>query len=411
MPNYQTNPLKYILLILFFSLLIISGKNIAFAQEASDSLTVILNQAYDLMQSNPDQAQHLFERAVQIAPNDVSLRRQLGYFYNERNQLEKSLQQFEEAEKIQPSDTIKLQMAFILVSLNREDNAVTVLRELTNSQDENIKKSAEAQLATISSPVAEVLPLSSNWYSRIYAAPFYDTRWETIFYNFDAEQGYFFGTKKMFFSYGFLSLATDGKSKLGEVPEIFSDNAIIGGVGSGVKLLEGLELRAQIGVAYDLVQQDSGAARTRWDFRALAIYGNGIYPNFEFHDNIKVTLDPLLDLYSSIGYYSRYDNAIGYLQARAGARIFEWKYSAIDLYVRSMFIKDANRDFYNNQIDAGIGLRVLPYSGWDLYIMPEYYRAMYLDGVRSIYNDIQEKIGTEKYFGGFRLFIIYDHLF
>jgi hypothetical protein len=404
MPNYQTNPLKYILLIFFFIFLIITGKNIAFAQEESDSLKIILNQAYDLMQSNPDQAQYLFEKAVQIAPNDVSLRRQLGYFYNEHNQLEKSLQQFEEAEKIQPSDTIKLQMAFILISLKKEDNAVTVLRELTNSRDENIKKSAEAQLATISSPVAEVIPLSSNWYSRIYAAPFYDTRWKTTFYNFDAEHGYYFDRKKMFFSYGFLSLATDGKSKLGEVPEIFSDNAIIGGVGSGVKLLEGLELRAQIGLAYDLVQQDSGAARTMGDFRALLNFGNGIYPNFGYHNNVRVTFEPLLDIYSSVGYYSRYKNVIGYFQARAGTRIFEWEYSAIDLYTRSMYVKDSGDEFYNNQIDAGIGLRILPVYKWDLYIMPEYYRGVYLQ-------NFQRPPDFTKYFGGFRLFIIYDHLF
>lgn len=405
--------LKYLFLINTLLFLTISICHYpATAQVSADSLATLLNEAYDIMQTNPDRAAQLFEQALKISPNDLILHRQLGYLYSENNKLEQALKEFEKAEAIQPSDTIKLQMAFILVSLGREDDAVTALRELCNSRDENIKKSAEAQLATISSPVDEVSPKPSNWYSRIYAAPYSDTRWNTIFYNLDAEHGYYFDREKMFFSYGFLSFSTDSKSKFGEVPLIFSDNAVIGGVGLGIKPLTGLELRSQIGIAYDLVQQDSGAARWREDFRALVIYGNGIYPDFEFHDNVKMTFEPLLDVYSSVGYYSRYKNAIGYLQGRAGVRVFEWTCSAADLYVRSMYIKDTEREYYNNQIDAAIGLRILPIYNWDLYIMAEYYRGLYIDKLPNHYDaTLDQIVDGEKYFGGFRFFIIYDHIF
>ena len=389
--------------LLFISLFI--GRYSAAAQVSADSLTTLLNEAYTMMKTNPDRAEQLFEQAVKISPNDFVLHRQLGYLYSEHNKHEQALKEFEQAEAIQPSDTIKLQMAFIHLSIGNEDEAVTLLRELGDSPDQYIRKSADEQLAVIFPPSTVASSEGpSQWYSRIYAAPYYDTRWQTTFYYADAEHGYFFDRKKMFFSYGFLSLSADAKSKLVEIPEIFSDNAIIGGIGFGMKPVEGLELRGQAGVAYDLVPESSSAARVHPDFRALAIYGNGIYPNFEFHNNLKVTFEPLLDVYSSVGYYSRYKNVIGYLQGRAGIRVFEMAYSAADLYVRSMFVKDSEREFYNNQLDAGIGLRILPVYNWDLYIMTEYYRGMYVE-------NIVRPADFSKYFGGFRLFIIYDHIF
>ncbi|MBI5020848.1 MAG: tetratricopeptide repeat protein [Ignavibacteriales bacterium] len=395
---------KYI--IIFHLLLAVSiYQHQAIAQVPTDSLAILVNEGYAIMQSNPDRAEQLFEQALTISPNDLALRRQLGYLYSDNNKPERALKEFEKAEAIQSSDTIKLQMAFIQLTNGHEDKAVTILRELTESQDLFIKKSADEQLAAITSASVTVIPDEpSRWYSRIYAAPFYDTRWETIFYNFDAERGYYFNSKRTIFGYGFLSLAADGKSKLGEVPEIFSDNAIVGGVGIGVKPLTGLELRTQLGIAYDIIQQDSGVSRWSEDFRVLAIYGNGIYPDFEFHTDPKVTLEPLLDVYSSVGYYSRYKNVIGYLQGRAGVRIFEMSYTAADLYLRSMYVKDSEREFYNNQIDAAIGLRILPFYKWDLYVMAEYYRGTYL-------GNIARPSDFSKYFGGFRLFIIYDHIF
>ena len=397
--------------LLFISLFI--GRYSAAAQVSADSLTTLLNEAYTMMKTNPDRAEQLFEQAVKISPNDFVLHRQLGYLYSEHNKHEQALKEFEQAEAIQPSDTIKLQMAFIHLSIGNEDEAVTLLRELDDSPDQYIRKSADEQLAVISSPSTGASSEEpSQWYSRIYAAPYYDTRWQTTFYYADAEHGYFFDRNKMFFSYGFLSLSADAKSKLVEIPEIFSDNAIVGGVGLGVKPFNGLEIRGQVGVAYDIVPDSSDAVRVHSDFRALAIYGNGIYPNFEFHNNLKVTFEPLLDVYSSVGYYSRYKNVIGYLQGRAGIRVFEMAYSAADLYVRSMFVKDSEREFYNNQLDAGIGLRILPVYNWNLYIMTEYYRGLYIDGLPNHYDTtLGQKVYDEKYFGGFRLFIIYDHIF
>jgi tetratricopeptide (TPR) repeat protein len=391
--------------LLFLSIYI--GHYPAAAQVSADSLTILLDEAYAMMTTNLDRAEQLFEQAVKISPNDFVLHRQLGYLYSEHNKHEQALKEFEQAEAIQPSDTIKLQMAFIHLSMGNEDEAVTLLRVLGDSPDQYIRKGAEVQLAAISSSSTVTSSEEpSKWFSRIYAAPYYDTRWQTTFYYADAEHGYFFDRNKMFFSYGFLSLSADAKSKLVEIPKIFSDNAIVGGVGLGVKPFIGLEVRGQVGVAYDIVPDSSGADRVHPDFRALAIYGNGIYPNFEFHNNLKVTFEPLIDVYSSVGYYSRYKNVIGYLQCRAGTRVFEMSYTAADLYVRSMYVKDSEREFYNNLIDIGAGIRILPFYKWDMYIMAEYYRGVYLGK-----NPIPKPEDYSKYFGGFRLFIIYDHIF
>lgn len=391
--------------ILLFSSFFISFYS-AFAQTRADSVSILVNEAYGILTTDTVKAIEMFEKAVGISPDDLLLHRQLGYIYEDQNQSAKALKHFEESERIQSSDTIRLQIAFILISIGRDDEAAQLLRGLRQSGDENIRNTADTQLAAITKPGAVPAEKRSDWYTRIYAAPYYDSRWETVFYDYESELGYYFDRRKLFFTYGFLSLAADGKSKLGEVPEIFSDNSLIGGIGVGIKPLAGLELKTQVGLAYDLVQQDSGMARWREDFRALAIYGNGIYPNFEFHDDLRITLQPLLDLYSSVGYYSRYKNAIGYLQGRVGTRVFEMSYTAADLYARSMFVKDSEKEFYNNMIDAAIGMRLLPFYKWNLYLMAEYYRGVYLGE-----DPLPQPASYTKYFGGFRFFIIYDQIF
>jgi tetratricopeptide (TPR) repeat protein len=404
--SFSINKLFRCLLLTLLYIVICDG--IMQAQLVNDtSIVSILNQAYSKLRDQLPEAVSLFEKAASMDPNNVSIHNQLGYIYLSQNKVEESQNHFIMADSLKPSDTTKLQIAYNLIALNQEEKANKILEGLLSSSSPYIQESAESQLKM--SPTS---PMFSKWWTRIYLSPYYDTRWKTVFYYLDAERGYYFDRNKMFFSYGFLLISADGKSNFGEVPEIFSDNAIVSGIGLGVKPFNGLEIRGQAGVAYDMVPDSSGAARIHPDFRALAIYGNGIYPNFEFHDNLKVTLEPLLDIYSSVGYYSRYKNVIGYLQGRAGMRVFEMSYTAADLYIRSMYVKDSEREFYNNLIDIGAGLRILPFYKWDLYVMAEYYRGLYIDGLPSHYDtSLGQKVNNEKYFGGFRLFIIYDHIF
>ena len=65
-------------------------------------------------------------------------------------------------------------------------------------------------------------------------------------------------------------------------------------------------------------------------------------------------------MYTSVGYYSRYDNVIGYLDARAGLRMLEVARTTGDVYVKAGLVRDSHKDYYNNVIEWGAGARVTP---------------------------------------------------
>jgi hypothetical protein len=117
-----------------------------------------------------------------------------------------------------------------------------------------------------------------------------------------------------------------------------------------------------------------------------------------------MTLSPLLDVYSSFGYYSRYNNNIGYLQGRAGGRLLEISYSAFDVYLKGGLAIDTKKEFYNNLCEGGIGFRLMPNVNWGLYIIGEYQRGLYWD-VGDNANPY------DKYYNSFRLFIVFDRMF
>ena len=117
----------------------------AYAQASSDtSVTRILNTAYSLIHSNPSEAIKLFEESVALDPTNVASHRQLGYLYNSEGKSEMALQQFRAAEKIQSSDAIKLQIAYVLLSQGNQNEADIILDELQSSSDTEIAEKAKS---------------------------------------------------------------------------------------------------------------------------------------------------------------------------------------------------------------------------------------------------------------------------
>ena len=167
--------------------------------------------------------------------------------------------------------------------------------------------------------------------------------------------------------------------------------------------MQGLQFNTQYGLSYDFVEREN-ESRVSGDFRSVIIYGNGIYPNLNFHDEIRIPFSLLLDFYSSFGYYSRYENFIGYLQGRAGTRVFEAGHAAADIYLKGSLIRDTEKDFYNNQIDGSVGLRFMPSLNWGLFLAAEFHRGFYWDA-GTAYNPY------DQYFSCFRFFIIFEREF
>ncbi len=364
---------KYSLsLIIVLSLYVLSVKP-ALSQTPVDSVASLLSKAYALIPTDPQGAVAILERAKSIDPRNVSVRRQLAYLYEADGDHAKALGEFTDAQSLQPSDTVKLQIGYILLGMKRTEEANDVFEALASSSSAEIRQKAAAAyvpsgVGTFSEP---------RWWTHIYGVSYYDTRWNSWFYNAFVQEGYYLTGDKKLSAFGIAYVSGDNRSGGGgAVPQIFSDNAVIAALGVRYQPFRGLSLDVQQGIAYELLG-DAPSARTRGDFRAVAVYGNGVYAPFRLHDSLALPFIPFVDLYSSFGYYSRYDNGIGYLQLRGGVRAVEVSRTVADLYARLDLVRDTEKEFFNNLVEIGGGMRLTPNVDWGLHFACEYHRGMY----------------------------------
>lgn len=363
---------------------------------ADTTLDEILVRAYSVLKAGLPEAQSLFEKAVIMDPANVLIRKQLAYIYRDKGRTDLAVRQFMIADTLEPSDTTKLQIAYWLRLINRQKESDQYFQQLKTSSSPDIRAQVLNELASrASSP--------STWYTRIYAAPYYDSRWETWFYQGVIQEGYYLDRGHVLSMYGFASVSGDARSTGGLAPAIFSDNAFITGLGMKAELFAGFQASVQEGVAIDIVKQ-ADKSSLRGDFRAIAVYGDGIYPSFTYHSDIEFPFSPLLDFYSSVGYYSRYSNTIGYLQGRAGVRALEVSHAILDAYVSLGAVRDGNKEYYNNLVEGSVGARVSPNIFWGLYLAGEFHRGSYWD-VGAIPRPY------DQYYSAFRFFVILDKTF
>ena len=342
-------------------------------------------------------------RVIAIDPSNIAARRQLGYLYLSQDKSEGALEQFQASEKIRGSDTIKLQIAYILGSLHRQNEANDVFRGLQQSIDSRIREKASEELAAASTG-----PGLSRRYNRFYADPYYDTRWDDFFVHFNFQSGYHLTEDQKATVYGVLALSTDSRSSSGAVPQIISDNSLILGAGIRFKPFYGFSVFVQDGVAFDLIRHGA-EGDPKNDFRAVAIYGNGIYAPFNVHPEVKSPMHPFADVYSSFGYYSRYKNAIGSIQGRAGLRMLEVSHSALDVYLRGDLVFDTEKEFYNNLVEEGVGVNFTPHMEWGLNIVAEYHRGHYLN-VSSTAEQQRAALYDQSY-NSVRFYLIFEKTF
>ena len=249
----------------------------------------------------------------------------------------------------------------------------------------------------------------SPWWKRIYAAGFYDTRWDGWFLQSFGQLGRYINDEQSLSLYGIGMLTTDTRSTGGgTLPVIISDNVFILGVGVRYKPVSWVWFDAQEGVAFDLIER-AGESTVNHDFRLIATGGSGIYPDFRVHDDLQVPLSLMADCFASAGYYSRYDNVIAYLQGRVGVRAVEVSTAFADVYLRGDMALDGNGEYYNNIFEIGPGVRFTPNPDWGLFLMIEYRSGRYAD-----YSD-EMRMERELYYPpsyeAWRFFLVFDRTF
>lgn len=363
----------------------------------SENISALLANAYTKLGERSPDAIKLFEEVVRIDSTNILARRQLGSLYVTAGRTEDALSQFTIANTLLRSDTTDAQIGYLLASLGRTEEAQYRFDKLRSSSDRGIRAKSRGSSVILSSINCV---RGSEWWGKVYAAPYYDSRFENAILSASFHGGYYLTDRRWVSVYGTLGISRDTRSSDEVIPEIFSDNYAIAGAGLRFEQFDGLITEVQGGLTVDLLDV-AGTRSLKGDFRATTFYGTGWFPDLVVPDDVTFRAKPWADFYSSIGYYSRYHNAIGYGQARVGVRAVELMYSALDVYVRGDVAGDTERKYFNNVVEASVGLRIVPDHRWGISLLAEYHRGRYWDSGLSVPAAGREYEST-------RLFIVLD---
>lgn len=390
---------RKIILFTFSVTIFLNSSAFLYSQDTTQYLHSLLTRAYETIGTNPQEAISLFQKASLIDPTNVQFKKQLGYLLIGQDKKSEAIEQFIVADQLAPSDTIKLQIAYLYNSLGRNEEALVYFRLLENSDDLDIREKARASVIVLGTYQG----LQKHpWWGEVYASPYYDSRFESIFSFLQIREGFSVVGDKLVSVYGSLEVSGDTKSKSANIeqpPIIFSDNAAILGLGLMSNPLAGLKIFIQGGIGIDLIKRET-SSRVKEDFRALITYGNGIYPEISTPAIVRFGFKPFADVYGSFGYYSRYSNLIAFSAGKAGGRIVEWKKSALDIYARLNVTRDSKKEFYNNVVEWGGGVRIIPHHTFGLSFLAEFHRGTY-------WKVDNEPIPYPSYYNSYRLFIIF----
>lgn len=208
-------------------------------------------------------------------------------------------------------------------------------------------------------------------FTEVYAAPVYQTRFSNLIAPVVVRSGVAALERPRAALYASARLTRDTRSVGGVQPQVFSDNVAIPALGVRVQpVRRGPTLYSEVGAARPLLATPD--ARTRADFR-----GGGYY-SAQWGGAAPSRAPRLVgDLYADASYYSRFDDAIAYLQLREAVRVREWGGGWAELYGRASAVGDTRREFYNNVGEVGAGLRVLPWRTAGASLSAEYVRGAY----------------------------------
>lgn len=196
-------------------------------------------------------------------------------------------------------------------------------------------------------------------------------------------------------------LLRDTASQVGPLPQIFSDNAFLAGVGLAFQPHEAhYFVSAEANLAYVFFGGRNNTAALRPDFRTVAGYYNVFRPR---PDSAFHSLS--FQANGSFGFYSRYGNdAIAYLQPQLTYDLSR-RALRVSPFFQQSFAFDTNQQFYNNtaELIPGLQLSLARFPGAAL--RTEYVRGYYLpfhtNSVNTYgptYNDFRIRLTFDKSF-------------
>jgi tetratricopeptide (TPR) repeat protein len=340
-----------------------------------------MNRAYDALRAGDSTAAISgFREALRRDPSSATAHFQLGYILLALGRREDAATEFEEGlARDFSQDAPRRQLGYLYADLGRHRDALRVFTGLRDDQKAiardyvaigNLSSMLRDRVgaetafrAAIASGDTSVVTdarrglegvsqtgVGAGWFGELYAAPFYQDRFDnTVGLGF-ARAGVRGGGWWRPSVYASLRVTQDSRSTGGQQPALFNDNTLIPALGvrvspGGV----GLAIYAEAGAAYDLVGEPSEWKR---DLRAGANY------SFAHEQSLRNGLAPLLvtELSADASFYERFDrNVIAYAQLRESLRLYKGQHVAFDLFGRAWGATDSRGEFFNRVIEGGGG--------------------------------------------------------
>ena len=343
------------------------------AQAPLPILDSLFHHGYTLLQTDPDRAATVFEQIVARDSANVTALRQLGSIYSGLGDRALALIAWQAAQRHLASDTIGLQIAYVLSSLGQHEEAARLFEDLSGSPNDWIRRRA-----IVAAMISDQLACQSRrpWWGTAQAYPYYDTRFENLVASLSVAVGRFIDSSATLSLYGTAGATWDTRSSGGAFPVLYADHFVLLGTGIRYRPFSDLTLDLQTGLTYDLIRRPDHS-RFRGDLRLVAAYGRGIFPEAGYADSLAWTLHPLADLFGSAGWYTRYSNGIVLLQGRAGAEVASYRTAAASLFLRANVGWDTRGDFYNRVFEIGPALRVTPHRTWGFSLEVDVLRGFY----------------------------------
>ncbi len=120
--------------------------------------------------------------------------------------------------------------------------------------------------------------------------------------------------------------------------------------------------------------------QTFTDMRYGLIFWQGL--NNEYNDAYS-TRFPLTfwdEIYADAIVYKRNDNNfISYTNIKCGMRLLRLHKSVFDVYLATYYGFDSNKDFWNNKLELGLGMRVKPWTDLELSLFVEFLAGHYIE--------------------------------
>lgn len=322
----------------------------------------MMDNYYSLKKTNRYHSITLLKKINNQFPNNFDAQTEMGYYLLQQHKQREALSYFLKAQKIKPHDfIIANQIGFIENNLELNKEAYQQFNNATHSPDNITSSQAEVALVNLSNWRYKYLP--DPWYFEFYTEPYYTSRFTDYIAPLEARLGAALGRYKQFMVYLSYKQSTDTQSTgSGTAPQIYNDNA--GVIAAGARIFPYpmfLGFYAEYGTAYNIGNQ---TIYPPWeqDFRGGSSYSGQWGAPAAYASKFVVECKPWTDVYSNVGYYSRYENWIGQARQRFGVRVFRWRHTTLSPYLMGQYFFDSQHLYYNNLIEFGPGISLQPYN-------------------------------------------------